>query len=742
MKNQLCSWLVFCIVLLTGIGVSVPAESADQAALNPEKLVVVLNPGIDFTLIDFEIPADLQPVVTFSIADPLGDPIDLFGDPAMGAVDIRFMLSYIPAGEENKVNYHDRLRDRDGLYDTVELGTYTYKFSTVLPADYETDATHTLASVATRDFRRTEFAAYGLERYFDNDVYNFIPSGNGTPAPRDIVVTETCNNCHNPLGEHGGRYQEVQVCTQCHNPDRFNEELNLSYDFGPAIHRTHSSNEPQLDPVHYPTALNDCQVCHTGGIPTADMPMVASPNPIPTCDGSGLGMTNIVWGDSGPVAINVGSATGTLFGKSNGAGSAETGKWVRDGMDFVLSDANSGDLLQTLNVDLSVYGCAGNAPYTYGNPEGTVGALHTNWMTRPSRNDCGGCHAYIDWETGDGHPGGAQESDDLCGICHAPDSGKEFDASVAGAHTVPLASAALGGVFVDIKEVTDTGPGMRPTVVFSLNSKSGPINPASLDRLLFVLSGPNEDFEFYAQENVLGGLTAVEGGFSYTFNAKVPMDAEGSYSVSFEGRITTEVNGASERDSAENSMVAVAVTDDEPVARRQVVDDAKCEACHSNLSLHGDNRKNATAYCQTCHRPDNTDEEVRLEGEAESIHFKYMIHKIHRGAELENLPYIVYGYRSSVHDYSDVHFPGDLRDCEACHVEGSYGVPLPEGALPTHSPAAAIPDMEPITATCLSCHDGDATVSHALANTSAFGESCATCHGDGRSVSVERAHAR
>jgi OmcA/MtrC family decaheme c-type cytochrome len=173
-----------------------------------------------------------------------------------------------------------------------------------------------------------------------------------------------------------------------------------------------------------------------------------------------------------------------------------------------------------------------------------------------------------------------------------------------------------------------------------------------------------------------------------------------------------------------------------------IVDDAKCEACHSNLSLHGDNRKNATEYCQTCHMPQATDEEVRLEGEPESIHFKYMIHKIHRGAELENLPYIVYGYRSSVHDYSEVHFPGDLRDCEACHVEDSYGVPLPEGALPTHSPAAAIPDMEPITATCLSCHDGDAAASHALANSSDLGESCATCHGDGKTYSVERAHAR
>ena len=592
MKKQFNLWLAVCLIVLLGISVSVPANSADQgftatieasqSGNTTETLVVQLFPGIDFELIDFVIPADLQPEVTFSLTDPVGDPMDLFGNPALGEIGIRFMLSYIPEGEEDKVNYHERLRDRGGEYTTVELGTYIYKFATVLPADYDMDATHTLASVATQDLRSTDFAAYGLSRYYDNDIYNFVPSGAGEPMPRDIVVTETCNNCHDPLGEHGGRYQEVQTCTQCHNPDLFNEELSLSYDFGPAIHRAHSSNEPQLDPIHYPAELNDCQVCHTGGTPTADMPMVANPNPIPTCDGHPRGMTEIVWGDSGPVRINVGSAEGTLFGTSNGAGSAETGNWVSNGMDFFLSDAETGDLLQAVNVDLTVYGCAGkkplpgpdggfkynNAPYTYGNPEGVVGELHTNWMTRPSRLDCGGCHANINWETGEGHAGGAQDSDELCSICHAADSGKEFDASVAGAHTVPLASTVLAGTLVEILEVTDTGPGQRPTVVFSLNSKNGPVAPDTLDRLLFVLSGPNEDFEFYAQENVLGGLTAVEGGWSYTFSTRIPMDAEGSYSVSFEGRITTEVNGSNERDSAESAMVAVAVTDDTPMARR------------------------------------------------------------------------------------------------------------------------------------------------------------------------------
>ena len=752
MKNRFSLWLAACFVLLLGISLSVPAKSAesgnagfteaDQAYYLPEALVLLLRPGIDFTLIDFVIPADLQPEVTFSLTDVDGDPLDLFGDPAMGTIDVRFMLTYIPVGEENKVKLTSGSRDQGGEYTDMGDGVYMYKFATVLPADYEMDATYTLASVATQDFRRTEFAAYGLSRYYDNDVYNFVPSGASEPMPRDIVVTETCNNCHNPLGLHGGRYQEVQVCTQCHNPDYLGSEdpAELSYEFSALVHRIHSSQEPEIGTVHYPAEINDCQVCHTGGTPTADMPLVATPNPAPVCDGSGLGMTTINWGDQGTVDIRINSANGKLFGRSNGAGSADTGKWVNDGKAFYLIDNASGEVLQKTNVDLTVYGCVANAPYSYANADGTVGALHSNWMTRPSRVDCGSCHMNIDWETGEGHAGGPADDDEFCSFCHAA-NGEEFDRSVAGAHTVPLASSALAGVLVTIKEVTNTGPGMNPTVVFSLTSKNGRIDPSTLDRLLFVLSGPNEDFDFYAQENVLGGLTAIGSDWSYTFSAKIPSDAMGSYSVGYEGRITTEVNGSDERDSAENAIFPVAVTDSEPMARRMVVDDAKCEACHSNLSLHGDNRKNANEYCQTCHMPGATDEEVRLEGEPEGIHFKYMIHKIHRGAALDN-GYLVYGYRNSINDYSDVHFPGDLRDCESCHVEGSYGVPLPEGTLPTHSPAAAIPDMEPVTATCLSCHDSNAAASHALANSSDLGESCATCHGDGKTYSVERVHAR
>jgi hypothetical protein len=542
---------------------------------------------------------------------------------------------------------------------------------------------------------------------------------------------------------HGGRYQEVEVCQQCHNPGLFNDESNLSYSFNAVIHRVHSNIEPELDhDVHYPAILYDCEVCHTGGAPTADVPMVAGPNPIPVCDNSGRGDTLISWADKGQIDIYLDSPEGQLFTRRSQAGSQQTGKWVRDGKEFIMVDRATGDVIQKMPVNTTVLGCVGNAPGTF---RGETGALHSNWMTRPSRLVCTSCHEHqdVNFEEGEEHPN--LPDDSLCKFCHEP-MGKEYGRSVTGAHTVDYKSAQLGGVLVDIKSVTNVGPGQSPTVTFSLGNKNGRLDPAVLGRLRFSLSGPNEDFEYYYQDrSALDKIVPSGNNWSYTFNTRLPSDAAGSYSVGVEGRISNApvMDPAGEvrtvRDQAENYLVPFSTDGAEAVARRMIVDDYKCENCHANLALHGSNRHNAGEYCQTCHMPSATgpvaDDDEPPAGEV-GIHFKYMVHKIHRGADLEN------GYVVEGTDFGHVHFPGDLRNCESCHLEDTYELPLPEGALPTASPDALLSVMLPATASCLSCHDSDSAAVHADSNTSALGEACASCHGEDKTYSVEKVHAR
>jgi len=570
-----------------------------------------------------------------------------------------------------------------------------------------------------------------------------VPSGDAAPMPRDIVTTATCNRCHDPLGEHGGRYQEMEICQQCHNPGLVDDDVSYSMDV--LVHRVHSGNQEGVE-VHYPAILNDCQVCHTGGIPTADYQIIANPNPAPVCEGSPSATTTIMWTADSPVEIRYGAADGKPFASSSTDGSKETGRWVGDEQAFFLVDLASGNVLDQVTVNTTVFGCANNPPGTF---RGEAGVLHTNWMTRPSRAVCGACHADVDFATGEGHSDSniPQADDSMCAGCHEPDSGVEYDASVVGAHTVDYKSNQLPGVLVTIESVEFTAPGENPEVTFSLRDKFGVINPNTMNRLRFTISGPNDDFDFYVQEDGLGQLLQSGSNWVYIFETPLPDDAMGSYSLGVEGRVSETIiegDGSefSMNDQMQNFIYPFAVTDEMYVPRRMVVDDAKCENCHSNLTLHGSNRHDATGYCNTCHKWDETDAAVRLEGTDEGIHFNYMVHKIHRGEDLDR-GYVVYGYRSSVHDYSEIAYPGDLRNCDACHVDESYKLPVPDFAEGTVAPADYWTPLQPAAAACMSCHDDLDTAAHVDANISGLlGEACTTCHGDGASFSVEAVHAR
>ena len=780
-KNTVIWQLIIGLVLLMSSGSALLAKSSategnyytarDKEYYLTADEIYFIRPGLKLEILEVKIPGDRKPEVTFKLSDPGGLALDRSGITTPGAVSTSFILAYIPEGEKAYVAYTTRVQtspitnvaatqastDSGGAYTALGGGQYLYKFNKALPADYDADATHTLGVYASRNLSEFE-----LGSYVDNELKHWVPSGMSEPEPRDIVRTETCNGrCHDPLALHGGARTEVGLCVLCHNPSQgIDPDTGNSVYFPVLVHKIHAGAElangytiigynqgvHDYSQVEFPGVLNDCEMCHTGGTPTEEFPLVASPNPVPVCDMTGRGITELTWGDVSGAEIRVNSPTGPLFTSASGMGSKETGQWVKDGTVFYLVDKTSGDTLQKLPVNATVLGCVGVAPGTF---RGEAGAQHTKWLAYPSRAACGACHDDVNFETGENHLGGAFEDDTVCSLCHVPDSGKEFDRSIRGAHTPLFKSKQFPGVLVKILEVTNTNPGQKPTVKFSLGSKTAAISPASLNRLLFSLTGPNTDFSFYQQESVQAdAVPTADGNWSYTFKAALPANATGSWSIGFEGRedvAVTEDSGVvvNERNPAQNYTFAFAVTDAVAKPRRHVVEDYNCEGCHDNLTLHGNNRNNPQ-YCVTCHRPDASDAVVRpaAAGAPQSIHFKYMIHKIHRGAELEK-GYVVYGYGGSLHDeFSDIEFPGDLRNCEKCHVNDSYELPLPAGVLATTTPRDLWTPTQPIAAACLSCHDDDSTANHAYANTTFFGESCVTCHGEGADFAVSKVHAR
>jgi OmcA/MtrC family decaheme c-type cytochrome len=376
------------------------------------------------------------------------------------------------------------------------------------------------------------------------------------------------------------------------------------------------------------------------------------------------------------------------------------------------------------------------------------GAAHETAYLKPNRAACGACHDNVNFATGENHAGLPQFTDNLCSTCHIPEGELEFDVSIKGAHTIPRFSRELPGTVFELVKVDDAAPGKQPIVTFRVRDRSGkPILPAQMSRLFLVLAGPTSDYASYVSEDARGAQAAADGTAIYTFRYRLPENAKGTYAVGIEGyRNITLLPGTLKqqtvRDAGVNKVLYFSVDGTPVEPRRTVVALEKCNACHFSLSLHGDNR-NQIEQCVLCHNPNETDRARRPADRMppESVNFVTMIHRIHAGEE-QVRDFTIYGFGNVPHNYNEVRYPGDLRNCNACHVNNSQQVPLDARLLPVTDPRGWLNPVGPTTSACTGCHAPVYAASHALANTTQLGESCAACHKAGAEFSVDRVHAR
>lgn len=113
------------------------------------------------------------------------------------------------------------------------------------------------------------------------------------------------------------------------------------------------------------------------------------------------------------------------------------------------------------------------------------------------------------------------------------------------------------------------------------------------------------------------------------------------------------------------NRVSAAVTD--PAQTRMVADESACNSCHGELAAHGG--RNQVEYCVMCHNPGSVDVEF-----GSPIDFDVMIHKIHMGKSLGEA-YKIAGYGGAVHEWSEVGYPQDLRNCSKCHSGDNPATP-------------------------------------------------------------------
>ncbi len=408
-----------------------------------------------------------------------------------------------------------------------------------------------------------------------------------------------------------------------------------------------------------------------------------------------------------------------------------------------------------------------------------------SWYSYPSSAACGSCHDDVNFTTGANHVAGPA-TDATCADCHKPQGDVEWDAGIKNAHVVPLHSAQLKGYSAKILSVSNAGPGKKITVKFQLQNGDGSfIDPniykvSANGSLSIKLGGPTSDYlnagmspngQPFSESPATAAVPAVydpaTGTATYTFTNAIPADAKGTYVVSIDTRRPITLNPKPVKlanpvinEGAPNQPFYFAVTGTTVTPRREVVVLSKCNNCHQDLKVlfsHG-NQRITIEHCVICHNPNGSDLARRpADGSAnpgESIEFARMIHRIHTGEELAQ-DYTIYGNSGQPGSFNEVTYPGDRRNCLACHGTKAslnavtYDIPLPITNQPVVTDRDFFSPRGSATAACTGCHDSRDVAAHAFLNTAYFpnnptvpAEACGTCHGTGTDLDVAKVHAR
>lgn len=220
-----------------------------------------------------------------------------------------------------------------------------------------------------------------------------------------------------------------------------------------------------------------------------------------------------------------------------------------------------------------------------------------------------------------------------------------------------------------------------------------------------------------------------DGTYTYTFAQALTDYAAGPvFSATRTHRLGLEIRTSSggllpENIPANNAPFDFLPSGGAPTETRLIVNNAACNACHDNLELHGEARFDVE-FCVTCHNPHSIDGDTASEPWGGSVDMKVMVHKIHYGTNLTN-GYSIVGFGGTLHEYSDIVFPQDVRNCRTCHQESDPTVPQASNWRTVQNRAA-----------CGTCHDDIdwAAGDHPGGLTFTDDTLCVDCHGEASTV--------
>jgi OmcA/MtrC family decaheme c-type cytochrome len=686
------------------------------------------------------VAADTKATVKFRLSSEIDLPLR-----GLPAANVRFTIAQLRggvggAGSEWR-SYATRL-DGSTVQATAEAanatgavfrdngdGTYEYTFSKPLNgygpagASYDGTLTHRVGM----ELRSTATALLAAS---NNAPYTFVPATGSTtvfPVRREIVDNDTCFACHDRLEFHGGPRTDVQYCVTCHNTGTADGQApNNSLAMVTMVHKIHMGVK----------LTNGYRITGNG---------------------------NVVYEFGGP--------TGVVFPQDQR--NCQTCHQE--------SDADTPDA--------------------------------SNWRTTPYSRACGACHDNVNFATGLNHgpatnPGGPA-TDDQCVTCHGPNSTVQNGLlKVDYVHRIPTLEASKKYKY-NILSVTNAAVGQQPVIRFSVTDPTNNNAPYNIltDPTFRVAAGGASRLALsigwntanYTNKDsgsataltgtpaqpisinpltISGGTPAAgpdaNGAFTSTSPIPIPAGVTGTLGVAIDGHpaLDADGDGVVDRIAVTNVINYTALTGSTRTPRRDIVNTKKCDDCHKQLSLHGNNRTDEAQVCAMCHNPNATDISRRAAASGscatgtndQPIDLKYMIHAIHNG---EESGYGACGFGNNFVSFAEVRYPGKLNNCEGCHLTpaanatASYYPVDSAKVLATTVDVGALRNSttddvawSPNVAVCSGCHLTAAAEAHMLQNggsktlsknadgTTAGGplETCVLCHGPDRVADVKEVH--
>jgi OmcA/MtrC family decaheme c-type cytochrome len=278
----------------------------DKAYYADASLINFVRPGLVVKIEKASIASDGTIKVQFKLTDLMTLPLDRNGITTPGPISTRFVVGTIPAGQRQYTSYlvraatsssgvtaNQATSDSGGTYEQIGDGEYVYTFKGKAPAGFDRHATHSVGMWAARDL--SEFDLDSIKNQ-DSDVYTWVPDGSAVTVTRDVIRTESCNKCHDPLQAHDER-RGVELCVMCHTPQTGDPDSGNTVDFPVMIHKIHMGSQlpsvkagkpyqiigyqgsvADFSTVNFPADPRNCTFCHDQNSGAAQASAYLKPN--------------------------------------------------------------------------------------------------------------------------------------------------------------------------------------------------------------------------------------------------------------------------------------------------------------------------------------------------------------------------------------------------------------------------------------------------------------------------------